>query len=157
MKQLLYIITVAIVLVLSACGRSADGAESAMADIDTALAAGDMNEAQRLCDRLLADTTMLDTVPVPTLCRMAVVLTRLAENGEYNDENTAQAVLCYRTALNRDSAAAMTYFNSLPTDDYKHVYMLRELLRRITDREQGVVYSTDDYEQEPDEAHEHEH
>lgn len=139
------------ILATAGCASDID-ADEAVKSIDSAMSLGDFKTAQRECDNLLSGKTSLDSVSVEQLCHLAVVMAELAENDQSPIDNTAQALLYYRTALDRDSIAAMEYFRALDTDDYKHLYTLKELLGRITDREDGVIYTSDDYELAGEEA-----
>lgn len=84
---------------------------------------------------------------------MAVAMADLADQAdERRDENAAQAVLCYRKAIEHDSIATMAFLDSLDAGSYRHVYLLNQLLRPITDREDGVIYTSDEDEMQWSEA-----
>lgn len=117
----------------------------AVGKIDRAMDMGDHSEAQRECDRLFHNPLLLDSLSIPDLCHLAIIMADLADSSDdCRDRNAAQAVLCYRTALRRDSMATVEYLRSLDTEEYRHVYLLNQLLRPITDREDGVIYASDD-------------
>lgn len=120
-------------------------AETAISKIDAALGEGDFKEAQKECNSFFKSHRELDSVPLEQLCHMAIVMTDLADRSdECRDENAATAVICYRAALRRDSVGTMTYLRSLDTEDYRHVYMLNQLLRPIADREDSVIYTPEE-------------
>lgn len=152
MKKLtIFILLLAGVIGLGSCSSRHD-TDNSIEQISEALQSGDLNHAQSECDRVIRSTACLDSMSVEQLCRMAISMADLADRADdRRDENAAQAVLCYRTALQRDSVATTEYLRQLGTDDYRHVYMLNQLLRPITDREDGVIYTSDE-----DEAHWHE-
>lgn len=130
--------------VAAGCVGETSSTES-VGKIDRAMDLGDRLEAQRECDRLFRNPALLDSLPIDDLCHLAIIMADLADTSDdHRDGNAAQAVLCYRTALRRDSLATMSYLRSLDTEEYRHVYLLNQLLRPITDREDGVIYSSDD-------------
>ncbi len=138
--------SLSLVTLASACSGG-DSTVDQADKIDRAINEGNLTAAQRECDRYFSVRPVLDSLTVPELCHMAVVLASLAENSDdRRDENAAQAVLCYRTALERDSAATTSYLQALSTDEYRHIYLLNQLLRPITDREDGVIYTSDEDE-----------
>lgn len=145
MRRILHTIILACsAIALNGCGADGSSAE-AVGKIDRALNDGDRLKAQRECDRLFSDSQRLDSLSIPDLCHLAIVMADLADTSDdHRDENAAQAVLCYRTALERDSDATIEYLRSLGTEDYRHVYLLNQLLRPITDREDGVIYVSDE-------------
>lgn len=129
------------------CSGEAD-TDKSVATIESMMAAGDFDGAQRLADKFVAENPCTDSLSIPQLCHMAIVMAQLDENGFSSGSNAATAVSLYRAAVERDSLALAEYFRTLSTDDYKYLFTLKELLRRITDREDGVIYSSDDAEAE---------
>jgi uncharacterized lipoprotein NlpE involved in copper resistance len=145
MKKLFLFMLVA--FSLAGCRNRAESPAEALDSIDNAMESGRYDVAQRACNEIFANQSALDTVSVPTLCRMAIVLTKLADaQDDLYEENTTQALVCYRTAIQRDSLATVTYLRSLPVEEYRNLDMLNQLLRRINDRESGVIYSFDEFE-----------
>jgi hypothetical protein len=146
MKKLF--LSMLIALSMTGCRNSAESPAETLDSIDTALESGRYDVAQRACNGFFAaNQASLDTVSVATLCRMAIVLTKLADaQDDLYEENTTQALVCYRTAIQRDSLATVTYLRSLPVEEYRNLDMLNQLLRRINDRESGVIYSFDEFE-----------
>lgn len=136
-------------LLLCSCSRSAGDSQAetaeAMSKIDAAISEGNFKDVQKECNSFFKSNPQLDSVPLDQLCHLAIVMSDLADNSdECRDENAATAVLCYRAALERDSASTMRYLHSLDTEDYRHVYMLNQLLRPITDREDSVIYTPEE-------------
>lgn len=133
-------------LAIAACQNADSQSTDPIDTIEEALRANDTDLAQQLCDKILSQKSAIDSLSTPQLCRMAINMARLADHEPLRDENTAQAVLLYCTALSRDSAATTAYIRTLETDDYAHVYLLNQLARPIADREDGIIYTPDEDE-----------
>ncbi len=142
--------TTLLTLSLFSLGCSCSGSTStdeSVNKIDRALVDGNINKAQHECDRFFRERPNLDSLSIQELCQLAIIMASLADDIEdKRDENAAQAVICYGAALKRDSMQTVKYLRSLDTEDYRHVYMLNQLLRPISHREDGVIYSSDENE-----------
>lgn len=115
-------------------------------EIAAAIGHGRYEAAQELTDNLINRVRYagLDTMRVERLCMLAVSVARLSEQSERADEYTAFALKCLQQALQTNRDKTSNYINEMNSDDYRYITFLSQLLKPISAREQGVVYSIND-------------
>ena len=110
-------------LSLMACGGSvADGND--LAAVEQSVEAKNYDLAQSICGAFVTDSTT--SLNVGELCRLSVVYMRLSDVKD-EDENTASALQCLRTALKLNADSVQSFYNNLPVDQARHIQMLMQL------------------------------
>ena len=118
--------------------------DQTVTEINRLMGVGETEEAVALAEKIMKSNKSMDTIGTVNLCRLSVVMARLAEHTERSDEFSAYALQCYRTAVERDSATASEYFAHMPTEDFQYAELLRQLMRPIAAREMGLPFPADD-------------
>jgi hypothetical protein len=130
MKRLLHLGLLACLLLAASCGGKKTPDE-AITSIDKAISAGDVDQAQRLADKFCADNAPLDSLPAEQLCRLAMVYAELSQTSSSdNEENLAQAMLCFSAAMQRNREAAADYLRGVAPEKYVYSMMLSEMFRQ---------------------------
>lgn len=132
----LYSLVVAVLCAVGACGLSMCGSRGADADnfnehmqeASMALADGDYDHAQMLCDGLLAVAVSADSASVDAsdVAGLGIMYMKLAEHrGE--EDNVANATECLRRAMSLSADSLKAFSASLQLDDERHFVLLRRI------------------------------
>ncbi len=142
--KLIFIFLVAVAALCWAC-KPANTPDKTADEIVAQVANGNFDAAMAHANELMsARSGVVDSMRVERLCGLAVAMVRLGEHSEKSDEFTAFALKCYRHALNSAPEATEAYVRELTSDDYRYISFLTQLLRPVSAREAGVVYSIND-------------
>lgn len=122
-----------------ACKPSASASDAA-AGISEALDNNDIDLAKKCANALDSHFNEADA-SVADLCGLSIELMRLSDE---DNAYAAQALQYYQAAVRRDSVAASKYYETLPTEKFGYLQMLRQLRRQIITRESGITISEDE-------------
>ena len=115
--------------VMAGCGTSApDDVDSSLDEINSLMAFGDYDHAQKLCDNVLTLITDTDSSAVTETQggTLGIMYMKLSEQRN-EDENVGNATICIRYAYRISADSLKEFAASLPFEDERHF----ELLRRI--------------------------
>lgn len=143
--KLIFLFLFGIATLCWAC-KPTDTPDRTAEEIATAIEHGRYETAQELTNNLInrGREAGLDTMRVERLCILAVSVARLSEHSERTDEYTAFALKCLQQALLTNQEQTLNYIGEMNSDDYRYISFLNQLLKPISAREQGVVYSIND-------------
>lgn len=143
--KLIFLLILGIATLCWAC-KPTDTPDRTAEEIATAIDHGRYETAQGLTNNLISRgrEAGLDTMRVERLCMLAVCVARLSEHSERTDEYTAFALKCFQQALQTNHDLTMAYIGEMNSEDYRYISFLNQLLKPISAREQGVVYSIND-------------
>ena len=116
MKHLIHVVLSLIILVaaFSCSGRGGHAAIDMLQTAEQSFDGGNIRDAQMLADSL-ASSGASDALDVDGLCRLSMLLVRLAEANPEAD-NTAMAVRVLGKAFVRDSDSTAMYIGNVPYD-----------------------------------------
>ncbi len=123
---LLPLVLLAASLYVSSCGQRADSL-SLLQDAETAYASHNYEEAQALCDTLVLRARGGEPLGADAACRVALILVRLGEATNLEDENTAAAWQNLRVALENTPDSLADVIRRLPPEDQATLMMLTRL------------------------------
>lgn len=116
----------ALSLALTACtGEIHDPVTSAENDFE----AGMFESAKSICDSLVS-SDRLDGLSVDELCRISVLMVKLAEHGD-EEANMAMATRCMQAALSRDADSVFSFVHTLPVDQQSQTVLIQQLSNSI--------------------------
>ncbi len=113
-------------LLMGACDQRPDS-QSLLQDAETAYASHNYDEAQALCDTLVLRARGGEQLGPDVACRVALILVRLGEVTNLEDENTAAAWQSLRMALEATPDTLADVIRRLPPDDQATLMMLTRL------------------------------
>ena len=119
-----FILALAAVATVVGCYHSS--AVDDVADAQTLIEYGDVDDAQQICDRLLSRTDSTDIGP-RAYGLLSVTYMHLSEVADQND-NISNAMVSYRRAYNLNADSASAYYGSLVGDDAARHAMLVALV-----------------------------
>lgn len=132
-------IIIALSLLLTACsGLESKSVETAEND----LSEGNFESARLTCLSLSSDEN-IDGLSVDQLCRISMLMVKLAEHGEEED-CMAAATRCMKTALTRDTDSVFSFIHTLPVDEQSQTMLIQQLSNSI-----GCTYELNDTVPEP--------
>jgi len=142
-KDYIFGVLIAVLCCIAACvvgscsGAATDAGnfDEYMQDASLALADGDYEQAQILCDGLLAVTSGADSASVEAaqVARLGIMFMKLAERrGE--EENVANATQCLRLAMHMSGDSLKAFSSSLQLDDQRHFVLLRRIGMSLDNR-----------------------
>lgn len=114
------------ILLLAACvGRLSDP----VAEAEYEYSVGDVDAARSICENLLAGTRA-DSLSVDNLCRLSVLMVKLAEHGD-EEASMVAAARCMQTAISRDSDSVAAFVRALPVDEQAQTVLIQQLSNSI--------------------------
>ena len=123
MKHFPTLILVLGAAMLFSCNGSKELQESALDKAESAYNNERYAKAQGICDSLVIGKSF-STLDTWDLCRLSLLLMRLAENAGEPETNTAFAARCMRAAVERDSDSTRIYVQAMPTEDQARIMLL---------------------------------
>lgn len=114
---------------LCGCGGEHTGnADETLENAAEALASGNYEYAQQLCDEVAAITLGPDSAQVGEIAsaRLGILYMKLSEHRD-EDENVAEATQCLRRAFRLSADSLKTFSLGLPLEDERHFVLLRRL------------------------------
>lgn len=126
MKFIIRHILLIAVLGTFAAGCSHSAPAEQLADAQTLLDNGEVDEAQHLCDNLLARTDSAEIGP-RAYGQLSMAYMHLADVAD-PDDNIANAAVCFRRAYNLNADSAEVYYTSLVGDDAMRYTMLATIV-----------------------------
>lgn len=113
-------------LALTACsGEIHDSVTSAENDFE----AGLFESAKSICDSLVSGDRF-NGLSVDELCRISVLMVKLAEHADEED-NMAMAAHCMQAALSRDADSVFSFVQALPVDQLPQTVLIQQLSNSI--------------------------
>lgn len=125
-KNLLLILALAVAALMGACGSRADSL-SLLHDAETAYASRNYDEAQAICDTIVLRARGGEELSPDVACRVALILVRLGEMNNLEDENMATAWQSLRMAMETRPDSLSEVIRQLPPDDQSALMMLVRL------------------------------
>jgi len=131
-QKYLNLLAGAFVLLVSvtACVTSSrpDDVDGQLDEISTAMAYGDYDLAQKLCDSLLEMVSATDSAAVSEnqAGTLGIMYMKLSEHRN-EDENVADATICVRYAYRHSADSLKAFSASLPLEDQRHFVLLRRI------------------------------
>ncbi|MDE6301521.1 MAG: hypothetical protein K2M19_07375 [Muribaculaceae bacterium] len=109
-------------LTLLSCGKS-DTPEQMLADAGIELDSHDYDSARAILDRLMADSTAMNSMNVKQLVTAAQLYTTiaLAENNQSSETDEASAARCLTCARDIDPDSVDSYVNALEAEAAHHL------------------------------------
>lgn len=126
MKCCHYIVLCAAVALVCACGARPDSL-SLFHDAETAYASRNFNEAQALCDTLVMRAGGGEALPPEIACQVALMLVRIGEYNNLEEENTVSAWQSLRSAYEAQPDSFAELIRRLPPEDQGTLMMLTRL------------------------------
>lgn len=123
MKQIFYVILTAGLLIASvACTRPRDPL-SALESAELAYANGRYSGAQKLCDSLVLGNKFT-TLNTQQLCRLSLLLVRLAENYGNEEANTVFAARTLQAASQKAPDSMVAFLSNVPVEDQARLALI---------------------------------
>lgn len=116
----------ALVSLAGACG-SRPSSSDLLHDAETAYNSSNYIEAQALCDTLVLRARNGEELPTDLACRVALVLVRLGEVSELENENIVSAWQSLGRAFEENPDSLTKFIRTLPQDDQATLMMLARL------------------------------
>lgn len=147
MKQILFIIlTIGLLAATVACTRPRDPL-SALESAELAYANGRYAGAQKLCDSLVI-SNKYTTLNTQQLCRLSLLLVRLAENYGNEESNTVFAARTLQAASDKAPDSMAAFLSNVPVEDQARLALISAISDGLN-RPQG---SDSTLVEEPDSA-----
>ncbi|MDE6277366.1 MAG: hypothetical protein K2M06_04580 [Muribaculaceae bacterium] len=125
-KYLLLILLPAVAALMGACGSHSDSL-SLLRDAETAYASHNYDEAQAICDTIVLRARGGEELPPDVACSVAIILVRLGEASNLEDENMASAWQSLRMAMESQPDSLAAHIRTLPPEDQAAIMMLWRL------------------------------
>ncbi|MCC8118713.1 MAG: hypothetical protein LIP09_08215 [Bacteroidales bacterium] len=139
-RPLPYILTIGAALSLGACSHG--DPEAVLRQAEAYVAEGNYDGARDYC-KSLTDTTRVTLTP-SQLCRTAIVYARISELDDAPRE-MVNATECLERAMNINADSVTAFTNQAEIDDKAMLYLIRNVNRAITDPNDIVEETGDEY------------
>lgn len=126
-------IFVLLLLALASCAKTDTSAPAAIDRAERACEAEQYGLAQNVCDSILSDCPY-DSLSIRDLCRLSLVLMRLADNSQNDQANTVAAARCFHTAVARNQDSTAMVVNSMPPEAIARIMILNIISETSTRR-----------------------
>lgn len=125
MKRTPKLLTVLALAITACTGEINDPVSAAENDFE----AGQFESAKTICDSLITDENLV-ALSIDELCRISVLMVKLAEHGE-EEANMALAARCMQAAISRDADSVAIFAHNLPVDQQSQTVLIQQLSNSI--------------------------
>lgn len=136
MRHIYQYILISLLAVVAMSCRDNSGAADVITTAEQAVEARDYDLAQSICETFVTDST--SRLDVSELCRLSMVYMSLSDVDDV-DNNTASALQCMRTAMKLNADSALSFYNSMPVEQTRHIQILLQL-EQMLDSCADIVY-----------------